>query len=90
VILSPRYPSPLCSQNVTRAEGGRPTRPPPNMRAFKAELLKEYEELPACFETSVQPWGQGRAELLNYLAQLRRLEETQGGENTGSHHHVCF
>jgi GTP-binding protein len=59
-----------------RKKGG-PT-PGANIKAFKADLLKEYEELPACFESSAAE-GLGRAEVLNYLAQLRKLDKEQGG-----------
>ena len=60
-----------------RKKGG-PT-PAANMKAWKTTWLQQYEELPACFETSAQ-LGQGRSEVLNYLASLRVLEEEQGEE----------
>lgn len=60
-----------------RKKGG-PT-PSANIKAWKAEWLQQYEELPACFETSSE-LGQGRAEVLNYLASLRVLEKEEGEE----------
>lgn len=60
-----------------RKKGG-PT-PAAHMKAFKAELLKEYEQLPACFETSAQQ-GTGRSEVLQHLASLRQLDQTQGSD----------
>jgi GTP-binding protein len=49
-----------------------------NVKAWKAAWLQDYEALPACFESSAAT-GAGRAEILNHLASLRVLEETQGG-----------
>lgn len=60
-----------------RKRGG-PT-PAANAAAFKTELLRDYETLPACFETSSAK-GQGRVELLSYLASLRALDATQGSD----------
>lgn len=53
--------------------------PAANMKAWKTEWLQQYEELPACFETSAE-LGMGRSDVLNYLASLRVLEEEQGEE----------
>lgn len=52
-------------------------KPAANMKAFKAELLQEYEALPDCFETSSTE-GYGRVDVLNYLASLRQLEKVEG------------
>jgi hypothetical protein len=41
--------------------------------------LQDYEQLPSCFETSAQ-LGQGRVEVLQYLASLRQLEAAEGGD----------
>lgn len=60
-----------------RKKGG-PT-PAANIKAWKEEWAQQYEEVPACFETSAE-LGQGRSEVLNYLASLRVLEEEQGEE----------
>lgn len=60
-----------------RKKGG-PT-PAANIKAWQQEWLQQYEEVPACFETSAE-LGQGRSEVLNYLASLRVLEQEQGGE----------
>lgn len=38
-----------------------------------------FLQVPACFETSAE-LGQGRVEVLSYLASLRKLEEEQGEE----------
>lgn len=53
--------------------------PAANIKAWKTQWLQQYEDLPACFETSAE-LGQGRAEVLNYLASLRALEQEQGEE----------
>jgi hypothetical protein len=39
--------------------------------------VQDYEQLPACFETSAQ-LGQGRVEVLQHLASLRQLEVAEG------------
>jgi GTP-binding protein len=51
-----------------------------NIAAFKRELLKGWEAVPACFVTSSRE-GKGKTEVLQYLASLRGLqqqEEEQG------------
>uniref|UniRef100_A0A383WAZ8 EngB-type G domain-containing protein n=1 Tax=Tetradesmus obliquus TaxID=3088 RepID=A0A383WAZ8_TETOB len=65
----------------TKCDARKKSGPTPaaNIKAFKAELLKDYEQLPACFETSAQ-LGQGRVEVLGYLASLRQLEAAEGGD----------
>jgi hypothetical protein len=60
-----------------RKKGGPTTAA--NIKAWKIEWLQQYQEVPACFETSAE-LGQGRNEVLNYLASLRVLDEEQGEE----------
>eukprot|EP00775_Hariotina_reticulata_P014735 gene14735-14903_t len=68
----------------TKCDARKKSGPTPgtNIKAFKTDLLKVYEELPACFETSAAV-GQGRAEVLDYLARLRKLDTEQGGGLAG-------
>jgi GTP-binding protein len=81
VVACPHAPQvPFCivfTKCDARKKGG-PT-PAANIKAWQQEWLQQYEEVPACFETSAE-LGQGRSEVLNYLASLRVLEQEQGGE----------
>ena len=43
-----------------------------NIRSFKELLSADWEDLPWCFETSSKS-GDGRSDLLGYLASLRAL-----------------
>jgi GTP-binding protein len=46
-----------------------------NIRNFKLELLKEWEAVPPCFETSSKT-GIGRSEVLAYISGLKQLHES--------------
>jgi hypothetical protein len=52
--------------------------PPPPPR--RTPLPQEWESLPSCFTTSSKE-GEGRTELLGYLASLRRLNEQEDKED---------
>lgn len=71
---------PLCIV-FTKCDERKKSGPTPaaNIKAWKVQFLKDYEQLPACFETSAA-LGQGRSEVLNYLASLRVLDEEEGEE----------
>lgn len=47
------------------------------MKAFTAELLKDWETAPPAFATSAKE-GKGRGEVLGWLGSMRRLEESEG------------
>lgn len=51
--------------------------PAANMKAFTAELLKDWETAPPAFATSAKE-GKGRGEVLGWLGSMRRLEESEG------------
>lgn len=55
-----------------RKKGGSANANADNIRAFKKALAADWEALPRCFETSSKT-GQGRSDLLGYLASLREL-----------------
>ena len=61
----------------TKVDAAKKKGPSPgaNIKAFKQSLLQDWEDLPACFATSARQ-GKGRAEVLNYLASLRKLEDS--------------
>jgi len=64
----------------TKCDSKKKSGPSPtqNVNAFKKGLLEEWESLPTCFTTSAMQ-GQGKTEVLGYLASLRKLEEEEGG-----------
>lgn len=61
-----------------RKRGGSANANADNIRAFKQALAADWEALPRCFETSSKT-GQGRSDLLGYLASLRELHVRSTG-----------
>jgi GTP-binding protein len=53
--------------------------PVANIKSFKLMLAADWEALPWCFETSSKT-GQGKTELLGYLASVREMYRRTGGK----------